>query len=38
MKASTIFLPFWNIVAALIVFELFLEGLKQLGLVKTNKK
>jgi len=36
MKPQNIFLPFWNFIAAIIVWYLFLEGLKKLGLVKSK--
>jgi len=31
-----IFLPFWGIFAAVLVYYLFLEGLKKLGIAKTK--
>lgn len=36
MKVSNVFLPFWNLFAAVFVWYLFLEGLKKLGLVKSK--
>ena len=36
MKTTGIFLPFWNLMAWIFVYYLFLEGLKKLGLVKTK--
>ena len=36
MKASNVFLPFWNLFAAIFVYYLFIEGLKKLGLVKSK--
>ena len=36
MNASNIFLPFWNLFAAIFVFYLFQEALKKLGLVKSK--
>ena len=37
MKTSGVFLPFWNLFAAIFVYYLFIEGLKKLGLVKEGK-
>lgn len=36
MKTSNIFLPFWNLMAAIFVWFLFLEGLKKVGLIKSK--
>ena len=36
MKTSAIFLPFWELMTAIFVWELFVEGLKYLGLVKSK--
>lgn len=36
MTAKKLFLPFWNMFAAIFVYYLFLEGLKKLGLVKSK--
>lgn len=33
---SGIFLPFWNFMACVFVWYLFVEGLKALGLVKSK--
>ena len=31
-----VFLPFWNIFTAVLVYYLFMEGLKTLGIVKSK--
>ncbi len=36
MKTSGVFLPFWKLMGLIFVYYLFVEGLKQLGLVKTK--
>lgn len=36
MKTSGIFLPFWQLFAAIFTYYLFIEGLKKLGLVKSK--
>jgi len=36
MKASQVFLPFWDLFVAIFVYYLFIEGLKKLGLVKSK--
>lgn len=36
MKTSGIFLPFWNLFAAIFVYYLFMEGLKKCGLIKSK--
>ena len=36
MKASDVFLPFWGLIGALFAYNLFLEGLKRLGFIKSK--
>lgn len=36
MEARNIFLPFWQFMAAVFTWYLFVEGLKKLGLVKSK--
>ena len=36
MKTSGVFLPFWSLLGALFAYNLFLEGLKKLGLIKSK--
>ncbi len=36
MNSSTVFLPFWKFIGFIFVWNLFVEGLKQLGLVKSK--
>jgi len=36
MKTTGVFLPFYQLFAAIFVWYLFVEGLKKLGLVKTK--
>lgn len=36
ITTTTIFLPFWNLFAAIFAWYLFLEGLKKLGLIKSK--
>ena len=36
MNTSDVFLPFWDLFAAIFIYYLFIEGLKKLGLVKSK--
>ena len=36
MKMSNVFLPFWQLLCAIFVWYLFLEGFKAIGLIKTK--